>query len=104
MYPRLANEYANRKPVMERYAATRAVYLADGDAPEPGEILRQPDLARTLERIAARGFDGFYRGPVAQALLASVKADGVDWTAAELAAYRVRNANRSASATATGTW
>jgi len=90
VYPRLANEYANRKPVMERYAATRAVYLADGDAPEPGEILRQPDLARTLERIAARGFDGFYRGPVAQALLASVKADGVDWTAAELAAYRVK--------------
>lgn len=90
VYPRLANEYANRKPVMERYAATRAVYLADGDAPEPGEILRQPDLARTLERIAARGFDGFYRGPVAQALLASVKADGVDWSAAELAAYRVK--------------
>ena len=90
VYPRLANEYANRKPVMERYAATRAVYLADGDAPEPGEILRQPDLARTLERIAAWGFDGFYRGPVAQALLASVKADGVDWTAAELAAYRVK--------------
>ncbi len=90
VYPRLANEYANRKPVMERYAATRAVYLADGDAPEPGEILRQPDLARTLERIAARGFDGFYRGPIAQALLASVKADGVDWTAAELAAYRVK--------------
>ena len=90
VYPRLANEYANRKPVMERYAATRAVYLADGDAPEPGEILRQPDLARTLERIAAWGFVGFYRGPVAQALLASVKADGVDWTAAELAAYRVK--------------
>ena len=90
VYPRLANEYANRKPVMERYAATRAVYLADGDAPEPGEILRQPDLARTLERIAARGFDGFYRGPIAQALLASVKADGVDWSAAELAAYRVK--------------
>ena len=90
VYARLVNEYAQRKPVMERYAATRAVYLADGDAPELGETLKQPDLARTLERIAAQGFDGFYRGPVAQALLASVKADGVDWTADELANYRIK--------------
>lgn len=90
VYPRLVNEYAQRKPVMERYAATRAVYLADGDPPELGETLKQPDLARTFERIAAQGFDGFYRGPVAQDLLAAVKADGVEWTADELAAYRVK--------------
>jgi len=90
VYARLVNEYAQRKPVMERYAATRAVYLADGDAPELGETLKQPDLARTLERIAAQGFDGFYRGPVAQDLLAAVKADGVEWTAEELANYRIK--------------
>jgi gamma-glutamyltranspeptidase/glutathione hydrolase len=90
VYPRLVNEYAERKPVMERYAATRAVYLADGDPPELGETLKQPDLARTLERIATQGFDGFYRGPVAGELLAAVKADGVEWTADELAGYRVK--------------
>ena len=41
---------------MERYAATRGVPGRNGDAPEPGEIfVPQPDLARTLERIAAQG-------------------------------------------------
>jgi len=66
------------------------VYLADGDAPTVGEILKQPDLALTLERLGARGFDGFYRGEVARALLDAVRADGVDWTAEELAAYRIK--------------
>jgi gamma-glutamyltranspeptidase/glutathione hydrolase len=89
VYDRIADQYLDRKDVMERYASTRAVYLADGDAPEIGEILRQPDLALTLERLGRDGFDGFYRGPVAKALLDAVHADGVDWTADELAAYRV---------------
>jgi gamma-glutamyltranspeptidase/glutathione hydrolase len=90
VYDRIADQYLDRREVMERYAATRAVYLADGDAPEVGEILKQPDLAVTLERLAKDGFDGFYRGPVAEALLASVHADGVDWTAGELAGYRIK--------------
>jgi len=90
LYARLVDQYADRREVMERYAATRAVYLADGDAPEVGEILRQPDLAATLERLGRKGFDGFYRGPVAKSLLDAVHADGVEWTADELAAYRVK--------------
>jgi gamma-glutamyltranspeptidase/glutathione hydrolase len=90
VYDRIADQYLDRKDVMERYASTRAVYLADGDAPEVGEILRQPDLAATLERLGKDGLDGFYRGPVAKALLDAVRADGVDWTADELAAYRIK--------------
>ena len=90
IYARLEEQYVERREVMERYPATRAVYLADGDAPTVGEILKQPDLALTLERLGARGFDGFYRGEVARALLDAVRADGVDWTAEELAAYRIK--------------
>ena len=90
VYERLAEGYRSRATVMERYAGTRAVFLADGDAPEVGETLKQPDLARTLERLAARGFDGFYRGETAEGLLASVKAEGGIWQAAELSSYRVR--------------
>jgi gamma-glutamyltranspeptidase/glutathione hydrolase len=90
VYARLEKGYASRRAVMERYAGTRAVYLADGDPPKVGEILKQPDLARTLERLAKSGVDGFYRGDVAEKLLASVRAEGGHWTAAELAAYRVR--------------
>ena len=80
---------ARRREVMERYAGTRAVFLADGDAPKVGETLRQPDLARTLESLAQKGFDGFYRGEVATKLLKSVNDEGGHWTADELADYRV---------------
>jgi gamma-glutamyltranspeptidase/glutathione hydrolase len=90
VYPRLEAGYARRRAVMERYRGTREVFLADGDPPKAGEILRQPDLARTLEKLASEGFDGFYRGDVAQKLLDSVAEEGGRWTAAELAGYRVR--------------
>lgn len=90
VYARLANGYAARREVMERYKGTKGVFLADGDAPEEGEILLQPDLARTLELLAEKGFDGFYRGPLAKKLLAGVKAESGRWTADELAGYRVR--------------
>ena len=53
-------------------------------------MLKQPDLARTLEALAKDGFDGFYRGPVAKKLLAGVRAQGGRWTADELASYRVQ--------------
>ncbi|BCT93030.1 gamma-glutamyltranspeptidase [Lysobacter helvus] len=90
VYDRLARGYRSRSDVMERYAGTRAVYLADGDPPEVGEILKQPELAHTLELLAQKGFDGFYRGETADKLVAGVKAEGGHWTAKELAAYQVR--------------
>lgn len=90
IYERLAAGYASRSKVMERYRGTREVFLADGDAPKVGETLRQPDLARTLELLAEKGFDGFYRGEVAKKLLAAVKQEGVKWRAEELSGYRVR--------------
>lgn len=89
VYARLEKGYASRREVMERYRGTRAVFLADGDPPQEGEILQQPDLARTLERLAAMGFEGFYRGETARRLLAGVRAEGGRWTAQELAGYRV---------------
>jgi gamma-glutamyltranspeptidase/glutathione hydrolase len=90
IYARLQKGYGSRRAVMERYPGTRAVFLADGDPPQVGETLRQPDLARTLQLLADQGFDGFYRGEIARKLLASVAAEGGRWTAAELAGYRVR--------------
>ncbi len=90
VYARLEHGYGSRREVMERYPGTRAVFLADGDPPKVGETLKQPDLARTLELLADKGFDGFYRGPVADKLLAAVTAEGGKWTAAELAGYTLR--------------
>ncbi|HVN98442.1 MAG TPA: gamma-glutamyltransferase [Steroidobacteraceae bacterium] len=54
-----------------------------------GERFRQPELAATLERIAARGPDGFYRGRTAQRLVAQMGPKGLV-TLRDLAGYRVK--------------
>ena len=90
VYARLANGYSARREVMERYSGTRGVFLADGTPPVEGELLRQPDLANTLEQLAAKGHDGFYKGEVAAKLVAGVKAEGGEWQAQELSDYRIR--------------
>ena len=55
-------------------AASEALYLdPDGTAHDVGSIQRNPDLARTYERIGRHGPKGFYRGPVAKALVGAVQ-------------------------------
>jgi gamma-glutamyltranspeptidase/glutathione hydrolase len=66
--------------------AARLFLHADGSPYKPGERLTQPELAATLERIAAEGPDGFYRGPVAAALAAAAAAHNGLLTEADLAA------------------
>ncbi|MGH8031121.1 MAG: gamma-glutamyltransferase [Luteimonas sp.] len=90
VYARMSRGYAARREVMERYPGTRAVYLPGGKPIAEGDIFKQPDLARTLQTLADKGFDGFYRGDIAQQLVNGVNAEGGQWTAAELAAYSVR--------------
>jgi len=51
-------------------------------------LLRQPELALTLELIARHGRDGFYRGRVAQALVAAANAAGGVWSLTDLGNYR----------------
>ncbi|MCD9029421.1 gamma-glutamyltransferase [Luteimonas sp. BDR2-5] len=89
VYARFARGYQSRRAVMERYPGTRAVFLANGRAPEEGDLFRQPDLARTLRLLAEHGFDGFYRGDVADRLVAGVAAEGGRWQPEDLAGYRV---------------
>ena len=90
VYDRLERGHRRRAEVMQRYPGSVAVFEADGDVLETGEVLRQPDLARTLEMLAREGFDGFYRGGVAAKLRAGVEAAGGHWTADDLANYTVR--------------
>ncbi len=66
------------------------IFLVNGKAPAIGDVLRQGDLADTLERIAADGARSFYDGPLAASLVAGVHADGGVWTLADLAGYRVK--------------
>jgi gamma-glutamyltranspeptidase/glutathione hydrolase len=60
-------------------------------APEPGDRLLQPDLARTLKAIALRGADAFYRGDIAHRIASTVQAGGGILTEQDLASYKVRD-------------
>lgn len=90
VYARMARGYASRRDVMDRYPGTRAVYAPNGKPIKEGDLFKQPDLARTLRALADKGFDGFYRGEVADRLLKGVKDEGGLWTADELAGYQVK--------------
>ena len=69
--------------------AAKAFLTADGGVPDLGAVIKQPELAATLEAIANQGAKGFYEGRVAADLVAGVRADGGIWTLQDLAAYRV---------------
>ena len=55
---------------------------------QPGDRLVQPELARTLDQIAAGGPDAFYRGPIADQIVAEMIAGRGLITKKDLAAYR----------------
>lgn len=77
------------EPVRESSSA-RAIFLHDDDIPAEGYVLKQTDLAKTLELIASKGKAGFYEGEVAEKLVAGVKANGGIWSLADLRDYQVK--------------
>ncbi len=78
-----------RLDALRRSPAAAAVFLDDGEVPAAGFIVRQPDLAATLQAIAERGTAGFYQGDVARRLVDGVRRSGGVWTLADLKGYRV---------------
>ncbi|HEX4240933.1 MAG TPA: gamma-glutamyltransferase [Steroidobacteraceae bacterium] len=90
LYARLQGGIRYKRAVLARSPdAARAFLTPEGDAPALGTIIKQPELANTLEAIAKQGAKGFYTGRVAADLVAGVKADGGIWTSKDLADYRV---------------
>lgn len=85
-----AQALAQRKKAMSKDpgGALKVFFKPDGAAYAPGEVFRNPDLAWTLKQIQARGADGFYKGPVAEKLVAGVKAGGGVITLKDLESYR----------------
>ncbi len=77
-------------PRMARYPASVAAFSAAGAPYAAGARFRQPELAATLERIAADGPDGFYRGRTAALIAREMAAHGGLITEADLAAYEPR--------------
>ena len=75
---------------IKRWPAAAEAYLADGEMPPVGHIIKLPDLAWVLEQVAERGAEGFYSGPVAERLVKGVRDAGGIWTLEDLAAYKVK--------------
>jgi gamma-glutamyltranspeptidase / glutathione hydrolase len=95
---RLAREgyaltWSEARDFQDKYLAefpeSRRIFQRDGNYYQPGEIFRQPDLARTLERIAAKP-DDFYHGALARELAAVMQKGGGLITAEDLAKYEVK--------------
>ncbi len=87
--PRYARIAGLRERLLQGGAGTAKVFLDHGRAPQPGYVLRQPELAATLERLAREGRSGFYTGPVAHALVEAVNAAGGVWHLSDLERYKI---------------
>ena len=75
---------------MARWPASRAIFFkSDGSGYQPGELLRQTDLAASLKLIAEQGPPAFYEGEIARRLVADMQANGGLITADDLKNYRV---------------
>lgn len=87
---RMQNGIRAKRELLLKSPAAAAVFLVKGEVPEIGYTLRQPDLAKTLDLIATRGFDGFYKGRYAEQLVAGVRKGGGIWSLDDLASYEVK--------------
>jgi gamma-glutamyltranspeptidase/glutathione hydrolase len=106
-----ANAIERNKAEIKQWRYSREVYLpyagAEREAPQPGEIFRQPDLAATLRKLVAAeraalkegksrkeairaAYDRFYRGDIARELVRGVREEGGLITMEDLARWRVR--------------
>src|SRR5205823_10762144 len=83
-YGHFADEYQATLIADPRSAAT---FLADGQPPSLGAAIIQPELARTLEEIAADGAETFYRGRLARRLAAALEDAGTLVAAADLETF-----------------
>jgi len=78
-----------RLKALQASPAAADIFLDKNQIPAVGYKIRQPDLAKTLEAIAAKGADGFYRGHIAQRLVTGARDAGGIWSLSDLARYRV---------------
>ena len=83
---------AVRRAELEPVAGFAPLFLPGGDPPPPGARFANPALGRTLRRLAAEGFDGFYRGALGRAVAAELSRAGAPVSRADLSAYRARRA------------
>lgn len=80
--------FAEQAMLIEELDNANAIWFADGHAPQAGQIFRNPDLANTLETIAAEGRAAFYEGQLASVMDAYFRRIGADMRMEDLSAHR----------------
>jgi gamma-glutamyltranspeptidase/glutathione hydrolase len=74
----VAGDWAAAERKLSRDPAASRTFLPGGRAPRAGDLFSNPNLAKSLELIAKEGRDAFYKGALAQAIAADMKArDGL---------------------------
>lgn len=79
--------WAGEEQLLKGEPAAAQTFLIDGHTPKLGEVFRNPELARSLKAVAAQGRDAFYKGDVANLILACSQQHGGTLAAADLAMY-----------------
>src|SRR4051794_39434861 len=82
----LARGLESGQAKLAKYPSTTKLWFKDGKPLQIGDLMKNPDLARTLRTIAAQGAEPFYRGDIAKNTAAFLKANGGIITEADLAA------------------
>ena len=67
----------------------KAVFMPNDQLPEVGQLIKQPELAKTLEIIASNGHDGFYSSFFTQKMIDEARKDGSIWLADDFKNYSV---------------
>src|SRR5258705_9884128 len=85
-----SRDIASDRELLAHFPASREQFLVHDSAPPPGTIWRQPDLVRTLQLISDSGPDVFYRGQIADLIVAEMQRGGGLITKADLQRYRAK--------------
>jgi gamma-glutamyltranspeptidase/glutathione hydrolase len=83
----IAHQWKAEEDTLRRDPSAAATFLIDGRAPRTGDIVRNPNLATSLELIARGGRDAFYKGAIATAIAQDMQRRKGLLTAADLAAH-----------------
>ena len=81
--------HAMRSPLLAKFPESHRIFQRDGNYYQAGDTFKQPELARTLERIAANP-DDFYKGAMAKQIAAFEAKNGGNITAQDLANYEAK--------------
>ena len=84
-----AEDWRDFEKALAEHPYSRETFLVNGErAPKFGEAWKNPDLARSLRRIAANGADGFYKGVTARSIVDTLHEFGGVMTLDDLAAFK----------------